>query len=218
MRIGIITNTGSLPTLLANELKQANHVIFPYHINLTSIPTHVLQGLELIILAVTNIEQAEWLIKSIKSLHKIKIIVTGPNVTLINKSQLIKAGADYYLNYPNESKLIHEVIHWLQTSAFNHLKHLTYKDLVLDPNMHTLARQKKFYRLPNKEYLLMEHFLKYPNQIHSKRTLMETIWDMNADTNSTTVETHICNLRKKMDTEFPEKRLHTIPYSGYILK
>jgi two-component system OmpR family response regulator len=93
---------------------------------------------------------------------------------------------------------------------------LVYEDVQLDCDLRILKRGEGSWFLRNKEFELMKYFIKRPGYIISKNTLIEQIWDMNADFyNSKTVESHISYLRSKLDAGFEIKRLHTVHCVGY---
>jgi len=47
---------------------------------------------------------------------------------------------------------------------------------------------------------------------------MEEVWDMNSSIASTTIESHMSTLRRKIDKDFDEQRLHTIYCVGYKIE
>jgi DNA-binding winged helix-turn-helix (wHTH) protein len=49
----------------------------------------------------------------------------------------------------------------------------------------------------------------------SRTQIMDHVWDIHADIFSNTIETHILNLRRKVDFEPYQKLIHTIPGRGY---
>lgn len=207
-------------TKLVNHLQQLNHLVIPYHLEDRQFPQIQFHKLDLLILANTSHFQTIGLIKTVKSQHKIPIIIIGRATSTSVKNDYLKIGASYYLETSQDLHTLSDVLKWLyaKNKPAPVPQEITFKDLALDPNSRMVKRKDRSYRLANKEYRLLKYFLNYPNQILSKQLLLEAIWDINADLNSTTLETHICKLRKKIDTGFQEKRLHTIPYSGYILK
>jgi DNA-binding response OmpR family regulator len=68
--------------------------------------------------------------------------------------------------------------------------------------------------LSSKEFSLLEYLLKNTGKVLSRQEIMEHVWDENADPFSNTIEVHIRNLRKKLETE-QEKFIFTISNRGY---
>jgi DNA-binding response OmpR family regulator len=91
----------------------------------------------------------------------------------------------------------------------------TIDDLVLDCRSYTVSRGQHTVHLTKKEFGLLEYLLRHPNQVMSRTALIEHVWDINADLFSNSLETHILNLRKKIETPNRPKLIHTISGRGY---
>ena len=52
-------------------------------------------------------------------------------------------------------------------------------------------------------------------KVLSRETILENVWDRNANIFTNTVDVHINKLRKKIKTD--EKFIRTIPCSGYLI-
>ncbi len=87
-------------------------------------------------------------------------------------------------------------------------------DLVLDSAKHSVTFQGQFIPLRNKEFMLLEYFMKHENVVLSREMILEHVWDMNIDPFTNTVDTHIRSLRKKLEAE-NRTFIHTVPKSGY---
>lgn len=88
-------------------------------------------------------------------------------------------------------------------------------DLSLDTVKQKVMRGTKSIYLTRKEFSLLEYLMRNTGNVISRSTLMEHIWDVNADPFSNTIETHILNLRKKIDRPSPHKLIHSVPGRGY---
>jgi DNA-binding response OmpR family regulator len=63
--------------------------------------------------------------------------------------------------------------------------------------------------------MLLEYLLKNEGMVLTRANIMEHVWDANADPFSNTIESHILNLRKKIDIKGENKLIHTVPNRGY---
>ncbi len=63
----------------------------------------------------------------------------------------------------------------------------------------------------------MEDLMRTSDRVVTNTTLLERIWDLSFDPNSTVVETHISRLRAKIDRPFDLPLLHTGRNIGYSL-
>jgi len=55
-------------------------------------------------------------------------------------------------------------------------------------------------------------------RVISKEKIEQHIYDFDSERNSNVIEVHIRLLRKKIDTDFTPKLIHTIRGVGYVLK
>jgi len=92
---------------------------------------------------------------------------------------------------------------------------LSIDDLVLDTAKQTVTRKGLPIYLTRKEFSLLEYLLKHSGVVVTRGMLMEHIWDVNLDPFSNTIETHILNLRRKIEDADKTKLIHSIPGRGY---
>jgi DNA-binding response OmpR family regulator len=52
----------------------------------------------------------------------------------------------------------------------------------------------------------------------SKTMVLEQVWGYNFDPQTNVVDVLVCRLRKKIETGFDEKIIHTVRGVGYVLK
>jgi DNA-binding response OmpR family regulator len=91
-------------------------------------------------------------------------------------------------------------------------------DLRLDPKTHRVTRGMRDIRLTLREYSLLEFFLRRKNQILSRETIIEHVWDSSFEGMPNIVDVYINYLRKKIDAGFSSKLIHTIRGAGYVLR
>lgn len=90
-------------------------------------------------------------------------------------------------------------------------------DLIVDADCHLVKRGKKAIYLTRKELALLEYMLRNRGRVLSRSMILEHVWDINADPFSNTIESHILNLRKKINLNRKKELIHTIPGRGYKL-
>lgn len=79
-------------------------------------------------------------------------------------------------------------------------------------------RAGKTIDLTSKEYALLEYLMQHPNQILSKETLIDHVWDFDADILPNNVEAYIKNLRQKIDKPFKKQLIKTVRGFGYRIE
>ena len=134
------------------------------------------------------------------------------------KVSLLNAGADDYVTKPFSfeelSARIRAVLRRPQASL---VEILNIKDLEINFNTHLVSRAGREIYLTKKEYELLIYLGRNQGRTVSRGMILEHVWDINADPFSNTLETHMLNLRRKVDAKFPLKLIHTIPGRGYKL-
>lgn len=76
-------------------------------------------------------------------------------------------------------------------------KILTVGNLTLDPESFEVTKDGKRIKLSSKEFSLLEYFMRHANKIVTKETIINHVWDYDADILPNTVEVYVRNLRKK---------------------
>ena len=135
----------------------------------------------------------------------------------------LNAGADDYIIKPFKlvelEARINALLRRSKVSAeIQDDKILQISNLKLDTNTKEAIRDGNIIYLTAKEYLLLEYFMKNPNRVLSRQTLLENVWDINFDTNTNIVDVYVNYIRNKIQPEGMDKLIHTVIGLGYILK
>ncbi|PIE00075.1 MAG: DNA-binding response regulator [Thiothrix nivea] len=137
-----------------------------------------------------------------------------------DRVEALLAGGDDYLTKPfHLSELLARIVvlgRRPKTTIDNTL--LQVHDLTLNLLTREAQRQEQTIELAGKEFALLEILMQYSGQIITKTTLLEKVWDFNFNPGTTIIETHISNLRQKIDKPFDVALLHTVRNMGYCLR
>ena len=95
---------------------------------------------------------------------------------------------------------------------------LTAYDLTLNPANREVKRAGNEIELTNKEFLLLEYFLRNKNRVLTRTMISEKIWDIDFVSESNIVDAHVNFLRTKIDKGYDEKIIRTVRSVGYIVK
>lgn len=90
-------------------------------------------------------------------------------------------------------------------------------DITVDCQTYEVTKDNQSIHLTKKEFGLLEYLLRHQNRVLSRTDLIEHVWDIHADLFSNSLETHILNLRKKLESPGKPKLIHTISGRGYRL-
>lgn len=137
----------------------------------------------------------------------------------------LNSGADDYLVKPfkfNELiARIRAILRRLNMEKMGHQKPKAkyfISNLVLDDEAKMVTRNGKDISLTATEYRLLFTLLKNKGKVLSRMDLLENAWDINFNVGTNVVDVYINYLRKKIDTDFEPKLIHTAVGMGYILK
>jgi DNA-binding response OmpR family regulator len=85
----------------------------------------------------------------------------------------------------------------------------------VDLSLRCLRSKNKKIPLKNKEFILLEYFLRNAGKVLSRTEILEEVWDRNIFCNTNTVDVHISRLRKKfmkLRKKAPIKTVHSVGY------
>lgn len=145
------------------------------------------------------------------------LMLTGKD-TIDDKEAGLDSGADDYLTKPFHLKeLSARVRALLRRSASISGNVLEVRDLVLDPTAHKLSRDGAEIQLHPKEFALLEHLMRHPNQVFSAQNLLDRVWTSESNVGPETVRTCVKRLRQKIDIDGQPSLLENIYGVGYKL-
>jgi DNA-binding response OmpR family regulator len=146
------------------------------------------------------------------------IIFLSMNHSVQHKISCLEAGADDYMTKPFSFEELNARIKALQRRPEKIESFILYsKDLILDTKKKIASRGGEFIYLTRIEYDLLEYLLRNKGMVLSRGVIMEHVWNAESDPFSNTVESHIVNLRKKINLKNNEEMIRNMPGRGYII-
>lgn len=132
----------------------------------------------------------------------------------------LNAGADDYLTKPFElSELLARAAALGRRARRSPVETtLRVGDLEMDLLRRSVLRGGVPVDLLPREFRLLEYLMKHTDQIVTRAMLLESVWDVHFEPNTSVVETHVSRLRSKIDRGNSNMLIHTVRGSGYILR
>ncbi len=88
-------------------------------------------------------------------------------------------------------------------------------DIVLDVDKHTVTKKGNQVELTHKEFSLLEYFLRNKGKVCRRTRIIEKVWDIHFDYDSSVIDVYINSLRKKLDDPGKPSLISTIRGVGY---
>ena len=150
--------------------------------------------------------------------------IKTPVMLLTAKSEIadrvagLECGADDYLPKPFATAEFVARVRALtrRSESYTHSV-ITVGSTQLDSGRYELRCGDKSVTLSNKEYQLMELFMRSPRRVFSTEHIMELIWGFDAEAETDVIWTYISFLRKKLRQIGSDTEIKTIRGAGYAL-
>lgn len=140
------------------------------------------------------------------------LATTGDKVTGLD------AGADDYLTKPFEFEELQARLRaLLRRGQGGESAVLAFEDVEMDLTQHKVTRAGRRIRLTQREFALLEYFLRNPDRVLTRTAIAHHVWDMNFDGDSNVIDVYVSMVRRKIDKGFDRPLIHTVIGSGYML-
>ena len=131
----------------------------------------------------------------------------------------LDAGADDYIPKPFSFAELYARLRALtRRGAPQRPRVLEVSDLELDPARHRVTRAGTEIELSPKEFALLDLFMRHADEVLSRTTILEHVWDFAYDGTSNVVDVYVRYLREKIDRPFDRTTLETVRGVGYRLR
>ena len=182
------------------------------------------ESIDLVILDVNSFSNFEDVINNILKYKKNSyVLLSIQNDDRYSKTEALLKGIDDYIyndfRLEELSAKIKSIVRVLTKKLNNdNSELLSAYDLTLNPINREVKRAGKEIELTNKEFLLLEYFLRNKNRVLTRTMISEKIWDIDFITERNIVDVYINFLRAKIDKGYDQKIIKTVRSVGYIVK
>lgn len=208
-RILVVDDDRSIVKVVRSYLEQAGYEVYAAHDGETAL--HFLRSArpDLLVLDLMLPDRDGWeitrIIRSDPNLGVLPIIMLTARVEDTDKIVGLELGADDYVTKPfNAREIVARVRALLRRSQFGQLaplQLLRVGALVLDLDQHTLARDDKLVDLTRTEFTLLQILMMNPGHTFTRDELLEKSMGYAYEGMGRTLDTHISNLRKKIEPD-----------------
>jgi two-component system response regulator MprA len=148
----------------------------------------------------------------------VAIIMLTARDTVDNRVEGLEIGADDYLTKPFAFKeLLARVRAVLRRHGKNLDRLLSFQDVSLDRETHTVTRADREIELTPREFELLELFLMHPRQVLTRDSILARIWGYDYSGDDNVIEVFVRHLREKLGDN-PPRLIQTVRGVGYVLR
>lgn len=91
-------------------------------------------------------------------------------------------------------------------------------DLILDSKTLEVKRSDKLIRLTPQEFKLLQYLMSNKGRILTREMILNRVWLYSPDIETRVVDVYMGYLRKKIDSDFDQKLIHSVRGFGYMIK
>lgn len=148
--------------------------------------------------------------------HDVPVILITALTDISNKVEALNLGADDYITKPFSIQEVLARIDAVSRRYVTNKNVIEFDGCVLDLIERRLDSPNGREKLTEKEFDLLNYFLKNRGVILPKENLCKNVWGLNFQPTTNLVEVTIKNLRKKLEDISGKKYIKTIYGEGYL--
>lgn len=154
-----------------------------------------------------------------KKYPELPVIILTAKDSISDIVQGLNLGADDYMTKPFVAdEFLARIKARLRRQDGGSDSILTVSDLTLNSKTLEVTRGDKHIQLTPQEFKLLQYLMNNKGRILTREMILNRIWLYSSDIETRVVDVYMGYLRKKIDTEFEQKLLHSVRGFGYVIK
>ncbi len=127
----------------------------------------------------------------------------------------LEAGANDYIRKPFAFDELMARIRVMMRGKGGENSVFRYGEITLDVDSHRVSKAGENIELTQKEFALLEFLLRNKGKVSRRTRIIEKVWDVHFDYDTSVIDVYINALRKKLDDKNRESFIETIRGVGY---
>lgn len=153
-----------------------------------------------------------------KKYPELPIIILTAKDSITDIVQGLNLGADDYMTKPFVADEFLARIKARLRRTENGDAKLHVADLTLDSKTLEVKRENTIIQLTPQEFKLLQYLMSNKGRILTREMILNRIWLYSSEIETRVVDVYMGYLRKKVDSGFPKKLLHSVRGFGYVIK
>ena len=220
MRILIVEDEAGIAAFLKQGLEEESYAV--------DVADEGKKGLELALSGEYDLLLLDWMLPGISGIEICrqfrKEFEDTPVIFLTAKDTTdetifgLQAGANDYIKKPfHFEELLERVRVQLRPKSGAHAI-FELGNITLNTETHQVHKGDLEIHLTQKEFALLEYLIRNKGKVCRRSRIIETVWDIHFDYNTSVIDVYINALRKKLELSETENYIQTVRGVGYIAK
>ncbi|HEC7514625.1 TPA: heavy metal response regulator transcription factor [Salmonella enterica subsp. enterica serovar Muenchen] len=222
MKILIVEDEAKTGEYLSKGLTEAGFIVDLTDNGLSGYHYAMMAEYDLIVLDIMLPDVNGWdIVRMLRSAGKgMPILLLTALGTIEHRVKGLELGADDYLVKPFAfAELLARVRTLLRRGAAVIAEsQFQVADLNIDLVSRKVSRTGRRITLTNKEFTLLEFFVRHQGEVLPRSLIASQVWDMNFDSDTNAIDVAVKRLRAKIDNDFEPKLIQTVRGVGYVLE